>query len=103
MVIPMNEILRSVLIFLLSKRYIGGKHMPEEKLILRKTRWIGPQMKMDFYDGYDRLVKDGLILRSRKRTGKGMGWHIALNPRRLMQIHEIIYGGEPDGINRRIL
>ncbi len=86
----MNRSLESVLIYLINKRYIGGKHTPEEQLINSKTKWIDKKEKREFEKEYKNMVNEGFILRIKKRTGKGSDWHICLNPRRLKELDEML-------------
>jgi hypothetical protein len=93
----MNPALRAILVFLLNRRYIGGKHTPEKILIKRKTQWV--KEKNEFKKEYKQIINEGFVLRCRKRTGKGSDWHISLNPRKLQGLIERI---DQDG-NRRFL
>lgn len=86
----MNPILRSVLLFLLNKRYIGGKHIPEDKVLKSKTKWADPKYLPDFNKEYKELTNKNFILKLKKKTGKGSDWHISLNPRRLKDLYELI-------------
>lgn len=86
----MNNALKAVLLFLINKRYIGGKHTSEDKLIKSKTRWVDAKERKGFDKEYKNLVNVGFILRLRKRTGKGSDWHISLNPRRLKELYGMI-------------
>lgn len=85
-----NKIIRSVLVFLLNHRYIGGKHTPEDKLIKSKTKWLPAEERKEFRKEYKRLINERHIIRSKKRTGKGFDWHISLNPRKLKEIYNLI-------------
>lgn len=86
----MNGALKSVIIFMLNKKYIGGKHTPEDKLILSKTKWLQKYERREFEKEYQKLVNSGFILKTKKKTGKGSGWHISLNPRNLKELYVII-------------
>jgi len=86
----MNRALRAVLVVLLNKRYIGWKHTPEDKLIKSKTKWLEKKEHKDFEKEYKKLINKDLILRLKKRTGKGSDWHISLNPRKLKEIYRKI-------------
>ncbi|MFH1637671.1 MAG: hypothetical protein ABIB71_04585 [Candidatus Woesearchaeota archaeon] len=35
-------------------------------------------------------INNQLILKTKKRTGKGSDWHISLNPRNLKEVYEMI-------------
>lgn len=90
----MNSTLRAVLIFLYSKQYIGAKHIPENRLLRKKTRFILKEEIKPFTKEYNRMIRAGYILRMKKKTGKGTDWHIALNPRTLQEVLEMIEHGE---------
>lgn len=83
----MNSALRAILIFLLNRHYIGGKHFPEKKLIVSRTKWLSRIQKKEFEKEY-RMVLPYLI-RMKKRTGRGTEWHISINPRHLAEIGEL--------------
>ncbi|MBW2994901.1 hypothetical protein KY312_00975 [Candidatus Woesearchaeota archaeon] len=86
----MNNALRAVLMFLLNKRYIGGKHTLEDKLVKSKIKWLGAKERSEFKKEYKKLLNEGIILRAKKRTGKGSDWHICLNPRKLQYLIEML-------------
>ena len=86
----MNEALKAILQTMLSKRYIGGKHFPEEKLIKSKTKWLDADKVREFEKEYKQILNEGIILRLKKMTGKGSDWHISLNPRTLKELHEML-------------
>lgn len=84
----MNEALKAILQTMLSKRCIGGKHTPEEKLIRSKTKWLEADKAREFEKEYKQIVNEGIILRSKKMTGKGSDWHVSLNPRTLRELYD---------------
>jgi len=86
----MNGALKAIITFMLSKKYIGGKHTPEEKLINSKTKWLQKEDLNNFKKEYRNIINGQLILRMKKRTGKGSDWHISLNPRKLKELNEMI-------------
>lgn len=86
----MNRALKAIFIFLLNKKYIGGKHTQENRLIKSKTKWLERDESTDFEKEYKKAINEQLLLKTKKRTGKGSDWHISLNPRRLKEIYEII-------------
>ena len=86
----MNGALKAIITVMLSKKCIGGKHTPEEKLINSKTKWLQKEDYRDFEKGYRKLINNQSILRTKKRTGKGSDWHISLNPRKLKELNEMI-------------
>lgn len=86
----MNGALKDLIIFMLNRRYIGGKHTLEERLINSKTKWLRKEDYRYFEKEYRELINNQSILRVKKRTGKGSDWHISLNPRRLKELNEMI-------------
>ena len=85
----MNGTLKAMITFMLSKKYIGGKHFPEEKLIKSRTKWLQKEKLKEFNQEYKELLNNVIILRKKKRTGKGSDWHISLNPRKLKEAYEM--------------
>jgi len=75
---------------MLNKRYIGGRHTPEDKIIQQKTRYLSKDDKKTFVQEYKRLVHEQYLLRAKKRTKRDYDWHISLNPQKLKQIYEEI-------------
>jgi len=86
----MNGALKAIITFMLSKKYIGGRHTLEEKLVNSKTKWMQKGDYRNFEKEYRELINNQSILRKKKRTGKGSDWHISLNPRRLKELNEMI-------------
>lgn len=86
----MNKVLRAALLFLLNKKYIGGRHTPEDKLIKSKTKWFDKKENKEFEKEYKQIINEGIILRLRKRTGKGYDWHVCLNPKKLKELNEML-------------
>ena len=86
----MNKTLATLLDFLLAKKYIGGRHIPEGKLIKLVTRNINNHEKREFEREYKRIMNDCIIMRMKKKTGKGDDWHISLNPRELKELMEML-------------
>ena len=84
----MNKALRAILLFLINKRYIGGKHFPEEVIIKSRIKWLQKQEIREFNKEY-RKIKPFLI-RVKKRTGKSSSWHISINPKCLFKIKELL-------------
>ena len=85
----LGKVAQAVLSHLLNKR-IFNRHTPEDKLLRRKTKWLKESEKKGFDKEYRWLVNEVIILREKKRTGKGSGWHIRLNPRKLKEAYELI-------------
>lgn len=86
----MNSVLKSIITSMLNKKVIGGKHTPEGKLITSKTRWLKKEEYNEFNKEYRDAINSQLILKIKKRTGKGSDWHISLNPRKLKELYEMI-------------
>lgn len=86
----MNKVLKTIFIFLLNKKYIGGRHTQEERLIKSKIKWLERTESSEFKKEYKKAINEKLLLRTKKRTGKGSDWHISLNPRRLKEVYELI-------------
>ncbi|MBT7903599.1 hypothetical protein HN587_07080 [Candidatus Woesearchaeota archaeon] len=84
----MNAAFKSTLIFLLNKHYIGGKHFPENKLIISRTKWLTKQEQKEFNKEYKQIRYCLIILK--KKTGKGIDWHISLNPSKLQEIKKLL-------------
>jgi hypothetical protein len=84
----MNRALEAVLITMLNRRYIGGRHTNEEQLIKAKTRWCVE--RSGFESEYKTLINEGYIIKLKKRTGKGSDWHISLNPRKLRELKQLL-------------
>jgi hypothetical protein len=57
-------------------------------LIKRRIKYLSKAEQKQFQEEYDCLVKEGLIIRLKKKTGKGSDWHISLNPRMLAELHD---------------
>ena len=73
-----------------NKRYIGGRHTQENKLIKSKTQLISAEEKKEFQKEYKKIINEEFILRSKKRTGKSYDWHISLNPRKLEDLNDLL-------------
>ncbi len=83
----MNRALKAMLTTMLHRKYIGGRHTPEEKLVNSKTKWLQKEEIIEFGMEYKQALNEGLVIRMLKRTGKGSDWHVSLNPRRLKEIY----------------
>lgn len=87
----MNGALKALINDMLTKKHIiGKKHVPEKKIVKLKTKWLQKDDARAFEKEYREAIKRGLILRIKKKTGKGSGWHISLNPRKLKELHKMI-------------
>ena len=81
----MNKAIQALLTTLLNKRKIGGSHIPEQLMLSSKTKWLSKGERREFNKEYKELINNQVILRSKKRTGKGYDWHISLNPKSVEQ------------------
>lgn len=86
----MNTALKAMLTVMLHRKYIGGRHTSEEKLVNSKTKWLQREELVEFGMEYKQALNEGLVMRMLKRTGKGSDWHVCLNPRKLKEIYEKI-------------
>jgi hypothetical protein len=86
----MNDGLKDLLSMMLSRRIIGGKHIPERLMIRANTRWHSKQDQREFEKEYQRALNKRLLIRLKKRTWGGSEWHISLNPREIEEIRELI-------------
>ena len=86
----MNAGIRSLLLTLLNRKIIGSKHTLESNMIKTKIRWLSRAEKSSFNKEYQGLLKDSMIIRKKKKTGKSFDWHISLNPRMLHTVMETI-------------
>lgn len=84
----MHDALKIILTHLINKKYIGGRHAFEGRLINLKTRHVDHADSREFDKEYRILINGGFIFRLKKRTGKGSDWHISLNPRKLKELKE---------------
>ena len=82
----MNKAIRALLTTLLNKRKIGGSHIAEQLMLSSKTKWLSKDERREFNKEYKELINSQVILRSKKRTGKGYDWHISLNPKSVEQV-----------------
>lgn len=84
----MDIALRAVLKYLWKKKYFGHKHTPEERTIKKVVHWRNREQKKEFNSQYKEVINEGLILRLKKRTGKGSDWHISINPKKIKDLME---------------
>lgn len=92
----MDENLKHFLRFLFRRRYIGGKHTPENKFIKRVSRNMRPEDSRAFDKDYKQLINGGFVIRLKKRTGKGSDWHVSLNPEKIDELSEMFDFDEDD-------
>jgi hypothetical protein len=86
----MNEATKEMLWHLHAKKIIGRKHVPENKILKYTIKWLSKKEKKEFEKGYRQLLSEKILLRTKKRTGKGTDWHISLNPKKMQEIEEIL-------------
>lgn len=86
----MNRALKAILVFMLNHRYFNNKHTPEKILIVVKTKWLNQHERKDFEREYKDILNQGIILRLKKRTGKGSDWHISLNSRKIKELDQFL-------------
>ncbi|HLD05111.1 MAG TPA: hypothetical protein VJG90_05320 [Candidatus Nanoarchaeia archaeon] len=84
----MDRALKRFLGILFARRYIGGKHIPEKRLLTRVRNLLTKEEWKEFQKGYTEIINEIFILRMKKRTGKGSEWHISLNPRKTEELKE---------------
>jgi hypothetical protein len=84
----MNTALQAILARMLNRRIIGAKHLPEDKLI--KMQWLNKNERKEFLKEYREMVNQGIIIISKKKTGKGSANHISLNPAKIKEAIEMI-------------
>lgn len=90
----MNRALKAILLFLLNHRYFGNKHAVEKRIIISKTRFISRQEKREFEKEYREMLNQGIIIRLKKRTGKGSDWHVSLNPGKISELNRLLIENE---------
>ena len=84
----MHDALKTILLYLINKKYVGGRHTFEDRLIKSKTKRIDRADIREVDKEYKMLINEGFIVRLKKRTGKGSDWHISLNPGKLKELKE---------------
>jgi len=82
----LDKVARSVLLTLLNRRCIGGKHTSEDAVIKQKTKWLNKSEFKEFEFEYTQLIRNEILIRLKKRTGKSADWHISINPRKLGEV-----------------
>jgi hypothetical protein len=87
----MASCINQAITYLWKQRCIGERHIPEMYLIRFVLRHRTRDEIKEFQKDFRAAVNEGLIIRLKKRTGKGSGYHISLNPSRIPMIHEL-YG-----------
>lgn len=90
----MNKALINLFFTLMNQKCFGGKHTPEKKIIISKTKWLNAKERKQFNKEYKKAVNDGLIIRLKKKTKKGTGWHISVNAKMKKELMEIIENGK---------
>ena len=73
-----------------NQKCIGGKHTPE-KLLFKKLKNIhDKKLRKAIEKQWKELEECGYIIRMKKRTKKGMDFHVCLNPKTVFIIREMI-------------
>ncbi|MBN2142130.1 hypothetical protein JW711_02250 [Candidatus Woesearchaeota archaeon] len=88
----MNEALKTLLTRMHRHCMIGGKHTPEKSFIMRLLKRLPRDEQKEFFREYRQLFDDDILIREKKRTGKGYDWHISINPRRAHDVKELLKG-----------
>ncbi len=86
----MDSALKYTISRMFNMNIIGGKHAPEDRLIKKKIKALKPIERKIFIREYKNLINNGLIIRTKKMTGKGSDWHISLNPRKIRELGELL-------------
>lgn len=86
----MNVVLKQLTRTLAAGKKFGENHTPEHQLLTRRTKYMNKNERKEFEEEYENLIKKGIILREKKRTGKNADWHISLNNHFKKEIEEII-------------
>lgn len=89
----MNSKIIDLLKCLLSKKCVGGRHIPERKVIIRLVAHLSRSERRNFDREYKHMLNQGLIIRMKKRTGKGSDWHISLNPKKIEEVSGLLHDG----------
>ena len=85
-----SEVSKAILTKLFIHKKIGEAHAVEKNVFGSKLKYVTKQQKKKFEKEYKQLINKRIILRRKKKTGKGMGWHISLNPKKLKEVTELL-------------
>ena len=86
----MNRVLKAILCCLINKSKFGESHTPEDRLIKPKIKYINSSERKEFEKEYQQMIKQGIILRVKKRTGKGTDWHISLDSHKTEELNRLL-------------
>ena len=86
----MNDALRDMLKEMIVSHYIGGRHIPEDRLIIRRLKLMNKHFQKEFYSEYHEYINRGFFIRLKKKTGKGTDYHISLDPGFIAEIRELV-------------
>ena len=86
----MKNAIKQIIKYLYTKKIIGAKHTPEQKALKNTIKWQSKQEKKEFEKEYQLIIREEIILRIKKQTGKGTDWHISLNPKKLQEAEEML-------------
>jgi len=81
-----NKEVKALLGMLRTRKCIGGAHMPEEILFKRVKRIKNKKYRKEIDKQWKELENCKYIIRMKKRTKKGMGFHVCLNPKAVFEI-----------------
>jgi len=86
----MQSNLKELIHDLLTRNIVGAKHIPEDRIIIPRIKRLPRQEQRQFYEEYEMLVRRDLLIRLKKKTGKGDDWHISINPEHIGEAYELI-------------
>ena len=83
-----NDEIKKMLKTLYMRKCIGGAHMPEEILLKRVKRIKNKKLRKEIGKQWKELEYYRYIKRMKKRTKKGMDFHVCLNPKAVFEIEQ---------------
>jgi len=98
----MDDSLKKILLWMLHRHIVGHKHFPEKLAISPRLKHLPKYLHQSFYKEYEELIVQGYFIRLKKRTGKGSGWHISINPETIEEI-KILIGDDDEDAYRDLL
>jgi len=88
----MNDKLRDIIVTMFKHGYVGARHIPEERLVVSRIKFLRKNLQKEFYKEYHTLLQKNYFIRLKKRTGKGSDWHVSINPEMVEELHEFMEG-----------
>jgi hypothetical protein len=76
----MNKALKALIMHMLNNRIIGEKHVPEDRVIKPRIKYLNRHDQTEFQTEYSGMIMQGYFIRRKKRTGKSSDYHISLMP-----------------------